>query len=239
MTDEQLDILMREILIDAIALDEEDCKERISFEPSLKYQHQTSAMLKDPSRWAKNKMRPVWKKVGQYVAAILVIGSISLGSVMAVSPTARAAVLQWVVEWYETYVSYRYTEETSVPKTMPEYRMTALPKGYVENINERVEWPNYVQHRYENADGDIILFDYIYMTDGAATSFETEDAKVLDVMVNGCKGIIVLPDNAEEADYTLSWIDPDQNLHFTIDAAVDQEEILHMAESIKLYEVTK
>ena len=46
MTDKELDSVMRQILLDAIALDEESCEDRIPFEPSLKYQHQTALMLK-------------------------------------------------------------------------------------------------------------------------------------------------------------------------------------------------
>jgi len=42
-----------------------------------------------------------------------------------------------------------------------------------------------------------------------------------------------------EADSTLSWIDTDQNLHFTIHAAMEQDDILHMAESVNLSEMTK
>ena len=63
MTDKELDSVMRQILLDAIALDEESCEDRIPFEPSLKYQHQTALMLKDPIRWEKNRSRPVWKKI--------------------------------------------------------------------------------------------------------------------------------------------------------------------------------
>ena len=96
MTDRELDSLMREILLDAIALDEEDCKDRNPFEPSLKHQRQIGAMLKDPLRWAKDRSKPVWKKVGQRAAVILLVVTISFGSVMAVSPTARAAVLRWI-----------------------------------------------------------------------------------------------------------------------------------------------
>ena len=238
MTDRELDSLMREILLDAIALDEEDCKDRIPFEPSLKHQRQIGAMLKDPLRWAKDRSKPVWKKVGQRAAVILLVVTISFGSVMAVSPTARAAVLRWITEWYETYVSYRYTQEAPLPETVPEYEITALPKGYEENISKRVEWPNYVQRRYENANGEIILFDYIYMTDDAMTSIETDGAATVAVTVNGHEGLFFCSENSE-ADSTLSWIDTDQNLHFTINAAMEQDDILHMAESVSLSEMTK
>ena len=239
MTDKELDSVMRQILLDAIALDEESCEDRIPFEPSLKYQHQTALMLKDPIRWEKNRSRPVWKKYGQRVAAILLVAFISFGSVMVASPTARAMVLQWFREWYETYISYRYTQEGSVPETMPEYTITALPEGYKENISERVEWSNFVQYRYESADGSPIIFDYIYMETGAISNIETEGTETIEVMVNGCEGVIFLPASPEKKDCTLTWINAEENLQFTIHASMNQSEILHMAESVKLIQKAK
>lgn len=234
MTDNELDSMMQQILLDAIALDEERCEDKIPFEPSLKYQHQTALMLKDPIRWKKNRSRPVWKKYGQRVAAILLVAFISLGSVMVASPTARAMVLQWFREWYETYISYHYTQEGSIPETMPEYTITALPEGYKENISGRIEWPNYIQCRFENADESPILFDYIYMETGSISNIETEGAEIIEVVVNGCEGAIILPENSVKSDCTLTWINAEENLQFTIHASMDQNEILHMAESVKL-----
>ena len=234
MTDNELDSMMQQILLDAIALDEERCEDKIPFEPSLKYQHQTALMLKDPIRWEKNRSRHVWKKYGQRVAAILLVAFISLGSVMVASPTARAMVLQWFREWYETYISYHYTQEGSIPETMPEYTITALPEGYKENISERIEWPNYIQCRFENADESPILFDYIYMETGSISNIETEGAEIIEVVVNGCEGAIILPENSVKSDCTLTWINAEENLQFTIHASMDQNEILHMAESVKL-----
>ena len=234
MTDNELDSMMQQILLDAIALDEERCEDKIPFEPSLKYQHQTALMLKDPIRWEKNRSRPVWKKYGQRVAAILLVAFISLGSVMVASPTARPIVLQWFREWYETYISYHYTQEGSIPETMPEYTITALPEGYKENISERIEWPNYIQCRFENADESPILFDYIYMETGSISNIETEGAEIIEVVVNGCEGAIILPENSVKSDCTLTWINAEENLQFTIHASMDQNEILHMAESVKL-----
>ena len=233
MTDNELDSMMQQILLDAIALDEERCEDKIPFEPSLKYQHQTALMLKDPIRWEKNRSRPVWKKYGQRVAAILLVAFISLGSVMVASPTARAMVLQWFREWYETYISYHYTQEGSIPETMPEYTITALPEGYKENISERIEWPNYIQCRFENADESPILFDYIYMETGSISNIETEGAEIIEVVVNGCEGAIILPENSVKSDCTLTWINAEENLQFTIHASMDQNQILHMAESVK------
>lgn len=239
MTDAELDVLMQKVLLDAIALDEENYRERISFEPSRKYQNSVFSMLEDPLRWAKRISQPVWKRIGQRVAALLLISATIFGSIMLSSPTARAVVRQWIATLYETYISYQYTQTPIAPGKMPEYVITALPEGYEENTNERVEWPNYVQRRYQNVDGDMIFFDYVYMSDGSEANIETENVKVHTVMVNGHQGVLYEPQSSEASDCTLSWFDTDQNLHFTIDAAADRDEIIHMAESVKLFESTK
>ena len=101
MTDQELDTLMRRVLLDSLKLDAESTASgELAFEPTPRYQRQMAAMLKDPLKWE----RPLWKNVAQKIAVILLVFSLSLGSLMAVSPTVRAAVVRWVTEWYETHV---------------------------------------------------------------------------------------------------------------------------------------
>ena len=46
MTEQELDLFMRNVLLDAIALDEETNTETIPYTPSLHHQKQIKAMLK-------------------------------------------------------------------------------------------------------------------------------------------------------------------------------------------------
>ena len=62
MTEQELDLFMRNVLLDAIALDEETNTETIPYTPSLHHQKQIKAMLKNPLRWARDRKQPVWKK---------------------------------------------------------------------------------------------------------------------------------------------------------------------------------
>lgn len=62
MTEQELDLFMRNVLLDAIALDEETNTETIPYTPSLHHQKQIKAMLKNPLRWARNREQSVWKK---------------------------------------------------------------------------------------------------------------------------------------------------------------------------------
>ena len=60
MTEQELDLLLRNVLLDAIALDEEANTETIPYTPSLHHQKQIKAMLKNPLRWERDRKRPVW-----------------------------------------------------------------------------------------------------------------------------------------------------------------------------------
>lgn len=154
----------------------------------------------------------------------------------AVSPTVRAAVVRWVTEWFDTHITYRYSGETLIGE-MPQYEITDLPKGYVEDENQRIEGPNYVGIVYcseTDADADPIYFDYMYMQQGSASDYAVEDTTILQVTVNGMEGYLYLTTIPEQSDSTITWIDSANNIQFSVDAALDEVGILHIAESVSL-----
>ena len=234
MTDQALDKLMRQVLIDSLAMDE-DGLEQVDFTPSNRHQQQMQLMLKNPLGWYKRKTKPVWKLALQRVAVVLLVASLGFGSVMVVSPTARAAVIRWVVEWYETHIVYRYSGD-DIPGEMPLYEITALPEGYTENVGKRFVSGPAVGIHYENAAGGMINLDYVYMQDGALSFVEPDEGDVvLDVTVNGWLGQLFIPDDPK-AVTLIKWIDEDANLSFELRAWCGEEEILAMAESVALVE---
>ena len=239
MTDQELDNLMRRVLIDAIRKDEENATEEIEpLMPSRNHQRQMKEMLKDPLKWMRNKTKPAWKRVAQKVAVILLIASVSLGGVMAVSPTVRAAVIKWVTEWYETYIVYRYFGEEAVTE-IPQYVITKLPEGYSENKEKRIQMPEYGRVLYENDKQQWIWLRYVYVQQGAASVVDIEGAKIRDVQVNGYAGQLILSEDYEELDNTVTWIDTDKGIQFTVDGHIDAQAILDIADSVSLEDITK
>lgn len=240
MTDRELDRMMQHVLLDAIKRDcEKETDDVPAFKPTRHYQRQITAMLSDPLKWARKRARPIWKSVLQKVAMILLVFSLSLGSLMAVSPTVRAAVVRWVTEWYETHVVYRFSGE-QITDEMPQYEVTDLPEGYAEI--ERVEWPSYVSIIYQNVNDENaswIYLQYIYMQQGASGNFGIENADIIPVTVNGLEGQLYLNRDAEGADSTITWIIPDENILFAVSAALNTDDILHMAESVSLVKTEK
>lgn len=239
MTDQALDMLMRRVLIDALRKEEESVIEVMgSFAPSQKHQRQMKEMLQDPLKWMRNKTRPVWKTIAQKVAVVLLIASVSLGGVMAVSPTVRATVIQWVTEWYETHIVYRFLGD-AIPEKMPEYKIANLPAGFTENTEYRVENPGYIGVWYENQDGDVILFDYIYMQQGSAAGYVTDGSTVVPVEIEGLEGQLIKSNTPDISDSTLVWIDSKRNIQFSISAMLTDSEMVQMAESVSLTKSAK
>ena len=58
MTDQALDKLMRQVLIDSLAL-EDDCAEQVDFVSTKRHQHEIQIMLKNPLGWYKRKVKPI------------------------------------------------------------------------------------------------------------------------------------------------------------------------------------
>ena len=237
MTDKERDAFMGKVLLDAVAFDEDHVREKIPYKASVHHRHQMRAMLKDPLRWAKERSKPVWKRMLQTAAVILLMLSLGLGSVMLASPTARAKIVRWATEWYETHIVFRYAGEDAQGE-MPRYELGELPEGFVENLESQFVGTEMAAHFYENEKGDVILFEYIYMQQGSSSGISTENANVISVPVNDCEGLLVIH-KEEDSNSTLMWFDPEHDLQFTLDAPLGQEDILYMAESVHLVETTK
>lgn len=236
MTDEELDGFMRRVLLDAIQLEWSDFLENAPpVETSKHYRHQMRKMIANPLAWYHKITCPIWEKAFRAVAAILIICTVAFGTLMAANPTARAAVLQWAREWYETHIVYRYSGEASSSK-MPQYGISALPNDYVEI--DRSELPGYMSVTYQNPDGRNLYLDYSLIQQGSATDFVTEDMVVSDITVNGLPGQLFLSQTSEQTN-AVTWIDSNQNIQFTVDGFADEAVLLHMAESVSLVKSTK
>lgn len=232
MTDQELDRIMRRVLIDSMKVEAERDKDEPvpPFQATPKHQRQMRAMLANPIKWLHRRERPVWKQVAQRIAVFFLTFALIFGGIMAVSPSARAAVVRWVVEWYENTINFLYAGEQN-SEAMPQYEITELPEGYVEV--ERNTAPGWADVIYENAQKEVICLSYVFMHQGALSGFETENADAFETQVNSYKGIY-FESNMPDGLSTLTWIDTDRNLQFMIDGPCQYDELLPVAESVSL-----
>jgi hypothetical protein len=96
---------------------------------TLPYRRDRELLRRDPKGWSKKKLRPLWRTVLQRAACFLLACLVGFSVVMATVPAARAAVLKWVKQFYESYVVYEFTGEETTAR-IPHYEITALPEGY-------------------------------------------------------------------------------------------------------------
>lgn len=237
MTERELDRIMRRVLIDSLKMDDEKAEKDQCplFEPTSRYKRWMRAMLADPLSWLHRQEHPRWKQIARRVAIILIACVVAIGGIMAISPTARATVIRWIVEWYENNIDYRFMGGQN-PEALPQYEITELPDGYVETVRDMA--PGLVAVTYENQTGDVIYLNYAFMHQGTLSSFDTENADVFDIRVNHLDGKFFrsrIPENLN----TLTWIDPDQNLQFTVDGYFECDALLHIAGSVSLCKMTK
>ena len=237
MTDYASDQLLKKVLLDAVA--EEYAAELNSTEKvttSLQFQHQMEQMLTNPNAWAKRRKRPLWIKCIHIAAMFVLVCSLTLGTIMIASPTARATVVEWVVEWYETHVVYRFFS-SSASEDMPRCEITELPPGYdahgkVQKLSESIIIT------YEDSAKNIIFFEYFRAENGSAFVVNTENMEISDIMVHGHTGQLYLSINSKESN-SIAWYDEQRKIQFLIDGFVDQKELLKMADSVSLYNMTK
>ena len=111
---------------------------------SPRYRRECMRMLSDPFGWMKRKLRPLWKTALRNAACILLAFLIALGTLMAASPTVRAAVIKWLREFRDNFAIYRTDGGVSYD-TAPAWRPGRLPEdGWslhtVAPRNGAVEW---------------------------------------------------------------------------------------------------
>ena len=113
---------------------------------SPQYLRWRTRLLADPFGWGKKQLRPLWAKALRTAACILLAASVTLGSLMAVSPTVRAAVLNWLREISGNLMTYSMERQTQTDMLPSNWRITWLPDGWeLENmttITQRYQGPS-------------------------------------------------------------------------------------------------
>lgn len=180
----------------------------------------------------RQRRRSIRHTVWRYAAAVLLTVTLTFGAVMAVSPQARAAVVQWVRTVYENSVVYRFFNPAP-QGALPRYELTWLPEGFAE-VDVFCD-EEYYSAIYENVEtGQVIIFEYQFIQDGTnVTNTPEEGGAILQAEINGLQAEYYQAPDDEGANL-LQLIDEDTNVLFKISANVDKRDIFNMAEDMIL-----
>ena len=163
-------------------------------------------------------------RVASIALAILITSSVWI----TVDGEARAAVVGWIKEIYETYVVHIFDSKTPIIGESVDYRPTWLPDGYTELYCDDSEDTVFVA--YSNDEGQMMNFSYIYAPDETKWLVDRNNALVTRAKVNDCVAELFIstdPDNAN----AIMWSNED-NTAFYLSAFLDEAELIRIAESV-------
>lgn len=183
----------------------------------------------------KDQHRRTMQKILRRIAAVFLAILIGIGTWLAVTPSARAAVLDWIREIYEDSIIYWFINlDTS--SALPEYVPTWLPDGYHEvDIYEDESMRN-LFYQNETKDSNIV-FEYFILTENSTGHLEflydVDDLALESVDING---IIAdyYPAGGASNTHNLIWIDETQNIVFLVHSDLGKEILIRIAENIIL-----
>ena len=249
-----MDELLRRALMEANALDAEE----ISAPPgrSAHYQRERLRLCASPFGWARQQAKPLWKRMLRGAACFLLIGTLLFGTLMAASPTVRAAVARWFTEYSETgenqWLSYFFTGDivyTSEDEPMPVFTITELPEGYEERADKRARLASTITasfyYKADEGEDYSISLTYTYMQDDTRWHYPADPERYAyrPVTVNGHDGMLGIyrEEDGSERCSGIIWMDEETNFQFQISFAweelqLTEDELIAMAESVQMQE---
>ena len=188
-----------------------------------------SEFEKKIERLKRRAKHPVFYKTMHRVASIVLVILISGSAWITVDAEARAAVVGWVKEIYETYFVFRHDGITDTNTEPTDYRPTWIPDGYSEfRVNASATRTVVI---YDNEAGEMIRFSFIQDPDETDWFIDVSQAGIKNATVNGNKADLLIAQNSEEAN-AIAWISDDTAFYVT--GFVDESDLVRIAESVKI-----
>ena len=172
---------------------------------------------------------PVAYKALQRAACLLLVLLALLGSIIAVNPEARAAVINWVKEQFGQFTHYYHSGETTPePIERTQYELGWLPEGYV--LLDSVPGENSEALVYINESNQFIQFQYFFAaSDGPFIGGKEYTHKT--ILLGSYTADLYLPLNANSGS-VIVWTDPESKMLFYISAFATEEDLVQMATGI-------
>lgn len=237
MAENTFDALLRQALVEANWQEWQPLWETAA-EPDFSsgYRRWRLRLLADPFGWMKKRLRPLWVKTLRTAACLVLASAVVLGSLMAVSPTVRAAVLNWLREISGNKITYFSSEDNSLTADRTSWRPTWLPEGWVvTDIYSRSSrsWWGFKDSNGSGASLTCACFAPS-SADSMTTTIDTDDMDKAHTTVRIQEYTADLYEG--ENDILLVWEDQDGYLFWMSGWMIDQATIEQIANSMTYYQ---
>ena len=178
----------------------------------------------------KKNNHPQLKRVLRMAASFALVILLTGSSVMALSPTARAAVLGWLFGQDGTTFSYTSMGKASESDVYYKYELPQIPEGYFL-WQEIVDESQSIMLYAEEETGHLLKVTGS-PNDGTSAMFlmTTTDEKST-VQIGDITADFYLSDS-EDISSGLAWVDPDTDYLICLDGFFSKEELIEMAQSL-------
>lgn len=227
--------LIRRALLQAAAEEYQEALDAVPEAPpfSTKYRRWEKTFLRNPTavlRAAPQFHRPQWQRTLRTVACFLVALSVAFGSIMAASPTARAAVIRWLTREEPDHIAYDF--EGRIPnEPLGLWEPAYLPEGYWQD--EIIDFDVTKTIYYETNDPEMgITFSYQWITNGRGENLDNEHHTITNVRVNGLPGQLFIANPTTNHENMLLWFDEENNRSFLLMSHLPCDTLLDIAESV-------
>jgi hypothetical protein len=185
----------------------------------------------------KKNNHPQLKRVLRMAASFALVILIAGGSVMALSPTARAAVLGWLFGRESDAYVYRSTGTETNEETITTYDFAEIPEGYT--FQQNFLMPNSGLVIYSEESTGRLLKVFFAPNDGSGALYLIpEDATLIPIQLGDISADFYLS-NIEDESSTIVWTDPENDYLVTVDGFFSQEELVEMALNLIKADVPK
>ena len=140
---------------------------------SPRYLRSRMRLLADPFGWAKRMARPVWKRAARTAACVALACLVTLGSLMAVSPAVRAAVLGWLHQVREDLVTFVNPDRHPAEDAPGGWRLSEVPEGF--ELTDLSPKESSGWWRYDDADSSAQLWFSVYTPEAGEVTANVED----------------------------------------------------------------
>ena len=178
----------------------------------------------------KKNNHPQLKRVLRIAASFALVILVAGGSVMALSPAARAAVIGWLFGQDGTTFSYTSMGEESESDVYYKYDLAEIPEGYFlwqEIVDESQSIMLYAEE-----ETGLLLKVTGSPNDGTGAMFllTTTDEKST-VQIGDITADFYLSES-EDVSSGLAWVDPDTDYLICLDGFFSKEELIELALSL-------
>ena len=185
----------------------------------------------------KNNNHPQLKRVLRMAASFALVILVAGGSVMALSPTARAAVMGWLFGRESDAYVYRSTGTDTNEETITTYDFAEIPEGYT--FQQNLLMPNSGLVIYSEESTGRLLKVFFAPNDGSGALYLIpEDATLTPIQLGDVSADFYLS-NVKDESSTIVWTDPQNNYLVSVDGFFSQEELTEMALNLIKRDVPK